>query len=57
MCLQFAVVCTIPRTFGGRHGKALLVDCDGGSCTSRLNQMAEAAISHLQSISGNVIEE
>lgn len=52
LCLQIAVDCTIPLSFGGREDKALLVDCDGGSCTRRLNQIAKAAILHLQSISG-----
>ena len=50
MCLQLAVDCTIPKTFGGRDCRSLIVDCNGDTCEIRLNQMAEAALAHLNVI-------
>ena len=50
LCLQLAVDCTIPKTFGGKNCKSLIVDCNGDTCKIRLKQMAEAALAHLQLI-------
>ncbi|XP_063687386.1 DNA repair protein RAD51 homolog 3-like isoform X2 [Bolinopsis microptera] len=53
LCSQLAVDCTIPKIFGGRNCKTLIVDCNGDTCEARLNQMADATLSHLKLIASS----